>query len=237
MSNVDQRGRGVLWSGVLEYRGDSALRGVEHWSVTVEDDGSRTLEARLRMFDTQIERWVVHSADDRFRPVRSFVSQRQRGEFLGEGWFRFAPGHLVGDSRVAALGDVHQEVEIDGELDYFVPHAVAGDAWITPCYDLDRGGWQDIRNGYASSLLADGATGPLIEHHRGLRIAMVGDEAVTVPAGTFDTRHFVVSPRPGIEEHLWVAKDAAATLVKLRSDRLATSYVLTELTEESLWRP
>lgn len=236
-SMFDHRDRGVVWGGVLEYRGDDALRGVEHWSVTVEDDGSRTLEARCRMFDSQLERWVVHSVDDRFRPVRSFLTHRQHGEFLGEGWFRFSPGRLVGNSRLAALGDVHQQVEIDGELDYFVPHAVAADAWITPCYDLDRGGWQEIQKGYASSLLADGATGPIIEHHRGVRIAMVGEEAVTVPAGTFDTRHFVVSARPGVEEHLWVTKNTACSLIQLRSDRLATTYVLTELKAESLWAP
>lgn len=237
MSSVDAPGRSVVWRGELEYRGDRGLRGVEHWSVTVEEDGSRTLSARCRMFDSQLERWVVHSVDHDFQPLRSFVTHRKQGEFLGEGWFRFTPGLLMGDSHLAGEGDLHQEIRIDGDLDYFVPHSVAADAWITPCYDLARGGWQEIRNGYASSLRADGATGPLIEHHRGLRITLVGEESVTVPAGNFDTRHFVVSARQGVEEHLWVTRDAAATLVRLRSDRLATSYVLTDVAEEPLWPP
>ena len=53
-----------------------------------------------------------------------------------------------------------------------------------------------------------------------------------VPAGEFATSHFIVSVRPGVEEHLWVTNDEFVMLVQLRSDRLATTYLLTELVEE-----
>lgn len=235
MSGEELSHTGVVWSGVLEYRGDHGLRGVEHWSVTVADDSSRILSARCRMFDSQLERWVVHSVDRNFRPVHSFVSQRQHGQFLGEGSFRFIPGQLTADIHQFGRIDTHQEVQIDGDLDYFVPHAVAADAWITPCYDRSRGGWQEIPHGYASSLLPDGSTGPMIEQHRGLQIMLAGEERVMVPAGEFDAWHYLVSARPGVEEHLWVARNPARTLIKLRSDRLATTYVLTELHHETLW--
>lgn len=222
--------------GVIEYRSDRGVRGREWWSVTAEDDGSRTLAAQCRMFDSRIERWVVHSVDDRMRPKSSFVSHRKAGEFLGEGRFWFEPGVLWGHSHVRGLGAVEQHRQIEGDVDYFVPHAVAGDSWITPCYDHAAGGVQEIRNGFASSLLPDGSTGPMIEQHSGIRIWLSGAEDVVVPAGAFETWHFVVSPRAGVEEHLWVTRDDFHMLVKLRSDRLATTYVLTEFDESPAWR-
>ena len=175
--------------------------------------------------------------DEGLRPVRSFVSQRRAGAFLGEGWFTFEPGLLRGHSQTAGGGVTTQEVSIAGPLDYFVPHAVAGDSWITPCHDRSSTDWLEVRNGFTTSLLPDGATGPVIERHRGLRQRWSGREVVTVPAGEFLVDHFVVSARPGIEEHLWVTADEWATLVKLRSDRLRTTYLLCEYEEAVLWPP
>lgn len=218
----------TLHRGTIEYVGDDGLRGRETWSISCADDGVSVLQAHCRMFDSQIERWVVHTVDAAMTPLRSFVSHRVRGDFLGEGWFTFSPGRLVGRSVLSGLGEVEQTVSIEGRLDYFVPHAVSGDAWITPCYDRELGGWQTIANGFTTSLRADGSTGPLIEQHRGIRQRLVGEERITVPAGTFDTLHFCVSARPGVEEHLWVSATAPALLIRLRSDRLGTTYLLTE---------
>ncbi|PVG80786.1 hypothetical protein DDE18_21280 [Nocardioides gansuensis] len=224
-----------LHSGTIEYQGDAGLRGRETWSITCADDGTRTLQAHCRMFDSRVERWVVHTVDADLRPLRSFVSQRKGGTFLGEGWFVLEDGVLTGESRTPGEGTVRRTVRLDGPLDYFVPHAVSGDSWITPCYDRAASGWQEVRNGFTTSLLPDGSTGPAIEQHRGIRQRLVGEEEVTVPAGTYRTQHFVVSPRLDVEEHLWVTDDDAAMLVRLRSDRLTTTYVLTEHRVEALW--
>lgn len=218
--------------GVVEYRGDLGLRGRETFSVSRAVDGSLTLQAHCQMFDTRLERWVVHSVDPRLRPVRSFVSHRREGGFLGEGWFTLEEGRIHGRSVVPGLGEVEQVVRCEGPVDHFVPHAVAADSWITPHLGRSDHEWHDVRNGFTTSLLPDGSTGPLVERHVGLRLRWAGLERVTVPAGEFEVDHFVVSARPGVEEHLWVTADAWATLVRLRSDRLATTYVLTELVEE-----
>lgn len=223
--------------GVVEYRGDVGLRGQETFSVTRAPDGAMTLSAHCRMFDTRVERWVVHTVDPALRPVRSYVSQRQGGEFLGEGRFVMEKDVVVANVRVAGLGEMEQRVPVDGPLDYFVPHAVAGDSWITPHHPRGEREWREVARGFTTSLLPDGSTGPLIQRHDGLRLRWCGSESLEVPAGTFDVDHYVVSARPGIEEHLWVSADDWATLVKLRSDRLATTYVLTEMTEEALWPP
>ncbi|WP_110241537.1 hypothetical protein [Nocardioides gilvus] len=224
-----------LRRGVVEYRGDVGLRGRETFTVSRAPDGTMTLQAHCRMYDTRVERWVVHTVDGSLRPLRSYVSQRRAGEFLGEGRFLVEPDAVIASTRVAGMGEVTQRVPVDGPLDYFVPHAVAADSWITPHHPPGEQGWREVLRGYTTSLLPDGSTGPLTERHGGLRLRWEGKETIEVPAGAFDVDHFVVSARPGVEEHLWVSADHWATLVKLRSDRLATTYVLTELSEEPMW--
>lgn len=225
----------TIQRGTILYQGDAGLRGREAWSIVSAADGTRTLQAHARMHDTRIERWVVHTLGPDGSPLRSFVSHRLAGEFLGEGWFLFSPGRLTGRVLLSGRGEIEQSVPIDGSVDYFVPHSVAADSWITLCHDIATDGWQEVRNGFASSLLPDGSTGPLIERHRGLRILLAGEETVEVPAGRYRTRHYVVSPREGVEEHLWVSVDDARMLIKLRSDRLATTYLLSEHVQENAW--
>lgn len=225
----------TIHRGSIRYQGDAGLRGREDWSITRSADGARTLSAHCRMFDSGIERWVVHALGQAGDPIRSFISHRTGGKFLGEGWFLFFPGVLVGRALLRDGGQIEQSVTIDGQLDYFVPHAVAADSWITTCYDVSRGGWQEVRHGFTSSLLPDGSTGPLIEQHYGLRILLVGEESVSVPAGTYPTRHFVVCPQRGVEEHLWVSTDETQMLIRLRSDRLGTTYLLEDHRVEAVW--
>lgn len=219
--------------GVIEYVGDEAgVRGREEWMLTVAEDGTRTLRAHCRMFDTAIERDVVHTAAPDFRPLRSFVSHRVGGEFLGEGWFVFGPDALDGKMLLKDEGRVSQRVPLHGPPPFFVPHAVCCDAWIVPTYDLEAGGPQPLRGGFRSSPRPNGATGPYAEEMANITATLLGEESITVPAGTFDTRHFLLTSDGGAEEHLWTSTDGDWLMVRLRSDRLASSYVLAELHEK-----
>lgn len=192
------------------------------------------MQAHCRMFDSRIERWVVHSVDGELRPVRSFVSQHVDGEFAGEGWFRMSGTGITGHALVSGEERDFQ-VPLDGWPDYFVPHAVAADSWIVAGQRARDGAWRQIRRGWTTSTLADGASGPEVLRHVGIRARWEGQEVIEVPAGTFEVDHFVVSVRAGVEEHLWVSADDWMTLVQLRSDRLATTYVLTEFVEDDPW--
>ena len=223
--------------GVLAYLGDGgSVRGREEWTLSVAPDGSRLLRSSCWMFDTQIERHVVHTVSAGFRPVRSFVSQRQRGEFLGEGWFVFSPRELEAQLVSPAGERQEQRQELQRPMPYFVPHVVAADSWILASYDCRAGGRQALPGGYASSLRADGSTSPRALELPELAAEMVGRETVDGPAGCYHTWHFVVQPYGGVEEHIWTTTDGNWTMVRLRSDRLATTYELVEHTASG-WPP
>jgi hypothetical protein len=180
------------------------------------------------MWDTELERDVVHTVSDTFRPMRSFISQRIKGAFLGEGWFHLGPEHLVSAGLLAGSGALEERVPLAAEPQFFVPHAVCCDAWIVPSYDLAHGGEQRLTEGWRSSPMATGSTGPRAERMSPPRVTMTGRELVTVPAGRFDALHFTVEQDDGVLDELWVATPDYL-LVQLRSDVLRSWYRLAEL--------
>ncbi|MEV0973542.1 hypothetical protein [Microtetraspora glauca] len=219
--------------GVIDYVGDDVgVRGREEWTLSVAEDGTRTLRAHCRMWDTEIERDVVHTASAEFRPLRSFISHRVAGEFLGEGWFVFGAETLESE---LLLGGTRrsQRVALTTPPPFFVPHAVCCDAWIVPSYDVAAGGSQRLSGGFRSSPRPNGATGPYAEEMSDITATLLGEETITVPAGTFLTWHFLLTSDGGAREDLWTSRDGDWLMVRLRSDRLSSTYELTELREEA----
>lgn len=216
--------------GVLDYVGDGVgRRGSERWLLSVHEDGTRTLRAHCEMWDTELHRDVVHTVSDAFGPVRSFVSQRLGGSFLGEGWFHFRPGELAAVGVLGPAGDpLDQRFELAARPQFFVPHAVCCDAWIVPAYDIARGGTQRLGEGWRSSPAANGSTGPRAERMGPLGVTLLGQERVSVPAGTFEALHFVVEQDGGLRDELWTTTEDYL-LVQLRSDVLRSWYRLREL--------
>lgn len=217
-------------SGVLDYVGDEVgLRGRERWLLSVHEDGSRTLRAHCEMWDTRLERDVVHTVSASYRPLRSFITQRIDGRFLGEGWFHFGAAEIVGRGVLDESGPLEQRVRLDAEPQFFIPHAVCCDAWIVPPYDSETSGALPLTAGWRASPMANGSTGPRAEPMAPVRISLLGEEQVRVPAGTFDTLHFAVEQGGGLRDDLWTTADDYL-LVQLRSDVLRSWYRLSELT-------
>ena len=215
--------------GTLDYLGDEAgPRGRESWLLSVHEDGSRTLRAHCEMWDTRIQRDVVHTVSAGFRPLRSFVSQQVGGAFLGEGWFHFRQDELVATGIVDGAEELDQRLPLAAEPNFFVPHAVCCDAWIVPAYEVGQGGAQYLRQGWRSSPMANGSTGPRAEQMPPLRVTLDGTERVTVPAGTFDTLHFTLEQEDGVCDEMWTTTEDYL-LVQLRSDVLRSWYRLVEL--------
>lgn len=215
--------------GVLDYVGDDVgLRGRERWLLSVHEDGTRTLRAHCEMWDTQLERDVVHTVSAGFRPLRSFIGQRIEGRFLGEGWFHFRTAELVAGGVLDECGPLKQCIGLDAQPQFFIPHAVCCDAWIVPSYDLRTSCAQLLTAGWRASPMANGSTGPRAEPMAQLRVSLLGEERVRVPAGTFDTLHFAVEQEEGLRDEIWTTTEDYL-LVQLRSDVLLSWYRLSEL--------
>jgi hypothetical protein len=137
-----------------------------------------------------------------------------------------------------AIGRVSQRVPVSGDYDGFGTHPIAGDAYMTKCMDLSRGPHKRDLRAFLPSADHRGATPPLIAQST-IQLAYIGEETVTVAAGTFACRHFCFSDEAGgmatdkgahPDYNLWVTADDDAIFVQGGvSGYMQTWYELVEL--------
>lgn len=214
--------------GTIGYRGDAdGERGREFFDITTHADGSRTLRATSEIDDAEILRDVVYSLDPDGRPVDCFVRLTVEGTFMGSGWFLFTDEAAEGEIFTADAGRLSQRVESDRRTPCFEAHPVIGDALSLGSFErVKRDGHQTHPDVLMSSPLANGASGPMLSR-LGLTAQYLGEEEITVPAGTFRTEHYAYVLPDDPDEHIWVVP-GDFTLVRLRWDRLATTYELVD---------
>lgn len=192
----DEENRGpnaniVRWAaGAYLYRtiSDGRKRGTEDWTLTVHPDGSRTMRMwnDLHARNSHLTATLRVAAD--FRPLEAYVSYWTQGEFKGSGVFTVHGGTLEAlvngpQGRIAETVTVPRGFSI-------VTHPLAGDGWHTWYYDEETGGEQTglVYNIDSTPDLTRPPIGALEEQ----TIAFIGEEAIEVPAGTFDARHHVI---------------------------------------------
>ncbi|MSO65805.1 MAG: hypothetical protein EXQ85_08435 [Alphaproteobacteria bacterium] len=220
------------YGGKIRYLGDAPVgeRGREWFTVTVHQDGGRTLRSLCEMDDSQVLRDVTYTVDRLWRPVDAFVRLTVRDRFFGSSWFRFGGKTVECEGFTAGEGRFSQSVAVGSWPKSFGPHPVVCDIWHLGAWNWKAGeraqGWPCIM----SSPLPNGASGPMIGQSM-LRAEYVGEEDVTVPAGTFRCHHFVFPLRESGKppEHVWYSGDDLL-FVKIRWDLLKTTYELVELT-------
>jgi hypothetical protein len=217
------------YRGKIIYRGDSVgERGREWFSVTRHRNGDRTLRAMCEIDDTQVLRDVVYTANAAWQPLDAFVRLTVRDEFMGSGWFRFSERLAECETWMAEGGRVSQRFELERRVPFFGVHPVAADCWCLGGFDLSKPQKiQTLQGGMMSSPLPNGASGPILSRFD-LTIEYLGEEEVSVPAGTFPTRHFRFLLHDTPAEDLWCYGDDLI-FVKIRWDLLKTTYELVEL--------
>jgi len=217
------------YRGKVAYIGDEVgERGREWFAVTRHPSGSRTMQAMCEIDDKAVLRDVTYSVNESWQPLDAFVRLTVKDTFMGSGWFRFTENLAECESFMADGGRVSQKMEVSGRIPFFGAHPVAGDCWCLGGFERKSGERvQVLRGGMMSSQLSNGASGPLLSRMN-LAIEYVGQEAVSVPAGTFQTEHFrfLLEDRPA--EDLWVHGEDLL-IVKIRWDLLATTYQLVSL--------
>lgn len=208
-------------------------RGREWFSISVQDDGTRTLRAQCEMDDEDLLRDVTYTVDGAWRPLDAFVRLTRAQRFVGSAWFRFDDRGAECESWTANDGRVSQRVALAQRPRVFAPHPLVGDGWQAAAYDFSAGpGRQRIEPCTNSSPRHDGGSGPAIGVvHKD--IEYVGDQTLTVAAGTFRVRHMRIHHlmpwmRDWTPLEFWVTAEDCL-LVRMRWDTLSSTYDLVEL--------
>jgi len=210
-------------------------RGREYFVWVQQPDGSRTLTAHCEIDDAPaVVRDVVYSVDPKLRPKDAFVRLTVGERFLGAGFFRMGADSLECESYGPGIGRISQHVEPAGPYAWFGTHPIAADGFNTCQFDRSAGPAKRLMRGYLPSLDHRGASAPLIEAHH-IWLEYLGDEVVTVKAGTFTTHHYQFVGEDGDPlQHppydLWVTADDDHLFVRGEvGGYMKTYYELVEL--------
>jgi len=168
--------------------------GQERWTVTVHSDGTRILRSFLdqSIGGTQIN--LVLRVEQDFRPIDAFASVYSRGKFLGSGFYAIE-GDALNVSVNAPGGYFTDKVALPERYSLLL-HPIAADGWHYGHYNKARGGAQ------MTSLCTLGAAGRSVHCAMyPIRLEFLGNETITVPAGTFETEHYAF----GQVTEVWIA--------------------------------
>ena len=227
----------ILYTSKQPERMD-AERGREWFSLTRQADNVLVMHAHCEIDDApNVIRDVVQAMDaTTSRPIDASVRISVGDKYEGSGWFKFYETHVICESDNAEAGRIRQNIKVPAPVRWFQSHPIIGDALLMKLYDLSEGpGKQFFDNLMLSSPDHRGATGPEI-FQTGFGIAYVGEEEITVPAGTFAARHFQLVDTAGNlpEEHppynLWCTADDDYLFLRAGvAGYMQTHYELVEL--------
>lgn len=219
-------------------------RGREHFTITCHGDGRRTLRAHAEIDDApNVLRDVTLTVDKNWVTRDAFVRLSVGDETFGSSWFRFEDNYAECEGYLNGRGRISERVEYDSPGELFGTHPIQGDAWHLNAVDRSNGPCVKIFDRFLmSSLDHRGATGPsLVWHDAGMRVEYIGEERITVGAGTFDALHFCygdrADTRPGSNEsgihppyEVWTTSDGNFVMLKAGvGGYMMTHYELVEL--------
>jgi hypothetical protein len=227
--------------GRVDYiaRATGEVWGFEDWSITRGADGLRVFNAHCEMtFDGEhTVRDNILSVHPDLHPHDASVRIMRNGHVTGTGWFRFTDNEATCESWTVQEGRISQSYPIQRPIRGFGVHAVQGDGWLAANYPYENGPgsthfWPG-RN-LIHSLHHFGATGPYI-HTSGSGLRYVGDETVTVKAGTFDCYRVafegLTNNHPAYD--MWLTRDGEFIYVKgVVEGYMDSSFELASLTRE-----
>ena len=219
-------------------------RGREFFTVTKHADGRRTLRAHCQIDDPpNVMRDVTLTVDREWAPREAYVRLSVGDRTMGTTWYRFEDQYAECVGHLADSGRFSQRIDYDQPSELFGTHPIQGDAWHLNAINRANGPCTKIFDRFLmTSLDHRGATGPeLVWHDAGMKVEYVGEDRVTVAAGTFDALHFCYgdrgSDRPGSNEsgehppyEIWTTADGDFILLKAHvAGYMMTHYELTDL--------
>ena len=235
MKHRTLRGKILYTSNKPERLGQE--RGRESFTITAHTDGRRSLRALCEIDDPPtVLRDVVLSVDEDYYPLDCFTRLTLDDKFEGSGWMRLTRESAETEVFNVNDGRISQRLELEQRVRWLASHPISSDGMGFAIYDRSRGpGRMFFPNMMVTSTDHRGASGPLL-FKLGFGIEYVGDETITVPAGTFDAHHFRYVDTAGQlpEEHpeynVWcTADDDYVFLRGAVGGYMQTFYELVEL--------
>lgn len=216
-------------------------RGREYFTLTQQPDGTDVLLAHCEIDDQpRVIRDISLALRHRdSSPLDCSVRLTVGDKFEGSGWIRFADGFVECETYNRKDGRINQRIETAKPVAWLQAHPIVGDALLMKLYDLKQGaGTTFLSDIFLTSPDHRGATGPLL-FVTGFAIVYVGEEQVTVEAGTFHARHFQITGTAGNlpEEHppydVWCTADEDYIMLKAAAGGyMQTHYELSSLIRE-----
>jgi hypothetical protein len=203
---------------------EGQLRGLEHFHFTYHGDGQRTMRAtcELELPEPKILRDVLCAYDEHGRVMDAFVRLSIADRFAGSGWYCRDGDALELQARSPAEGRVSDRQPYDASIADLMMHPVIGDGYyVRHVPPVDAPSRRRVTL-LACSTDHRGATAPTLRPVS-VVIAYLGDETVTVTAGTFRTHHYqyldegqegLAGTHPAID--VWVTADGDFVYVKGR---------------------
>ena len=214
-----------------------AERGREYFTITRQADNVEVMHAHCEIDDApNVIRDVVVAFNADASPIDCSVRLSVGDEFEGTGWMRCTDTYAELETYNVRDGRISQRIELDSPMRWLQAHPICGDSVLMRRYDLSKGpGKQWMGDTYLTSPDHRGATGPMF-FKAGFSIVYVGEEEVTVKAGTFMARHFQVTDTAGSlpEEHppydVWCTADDDYLFLKASvAGYMQTYYELVEV--------
>jgi len=190
-------------------------RGREFFTLTTQSDSTVLMQAHCEIDDEpNVIRDVVHAMNPDGSPIDCSVRLTVGDTYEGTGWFRFDKHHADCEMHNRKDGRISQRIETKGKIPWLQSHPIVGDGLLMKLYDLSKGmGKQMIEDFMLTSPDHRGATGPMLFKMTKMSIEYLGEEEITIAAGTFKSRHFAIGDTAGslLQEHppyhVWVTAD------------------------------
>lgn len=192
-------------------------RGWERFHMNVYADGSRTMNMWHDLKARSAQFTVIHRVEANFRPIETFVSYWVANGFKGSTLIRVEDETLTASARGPA-GQHDQTLDVPAVFSVGT-HPVSADGWHL-WSDSGENGTEQSSKIYSMEASAD-ATKPPLGTLRDLAFKRIGEETITVPAGTFDTIHYDLSG-----SQVWITKEDRL-MVRMVNERFDRDYVLT----------
>ncbi len=193
--------------------------------MLVHPDGSRTVTMTVRLDATKVSRVTTVRVDAQFRPLDAYQMLWTEGEFRGSGYF-WVEGQILNAVVTANTGTLQQTVEVPKRFSW-VTHPLGADGLHMWYFD-EQGPRVQTATVYNTDTLGK-SLGSILGRVHDVKLELLGEEEIDVPAGRFLTKKYLMDERLEI----WVGVEDPL-MVKMRNQSKDRLYELVELSRTDL---